>query len=168
MDGLENGNSGNPLAFLGLQRVGSDIEDSPIKRENGIELNSRGIPARKKNSLIYGADDVVSIPVKSPKKKFTSPTKPIKEQPEKFKHDNSNSMRGKIDRFEDEFDEDFEEELDDDKSIDFYEEELEAAAKPVKIIPKKKEVPETINIKNNDLDEEISVANRLNAQRLGV
>ena len=46
-------------------RVGSDIEDSPIKKAkaNGIELNARGIPARKrkKNSLIYGADDLVSI-----------------------------------------------------------------------------------------------------------
>ena len=42
-----------------------------MKNEEGIELNSRGIPARKKkkNSLIYGADDLVSIPVKSPKKR---------------------------------------------------------------------------------------------------
>ena len=32
-------------------------------KANGIELNARGIPARKrkKNSLIYGADDLVSI-----------------------------------------------------------------------------------------------------------
>lgn len=39
--------------------------------EGGIELNRRGIPARKrkKNSLIYGADDLVSIPIKSPKKR---------------------------------------------------------------------------------------------------
>ena len=34
-------------------------------KANGIELNARGIPARKrkKNSLIYGADDLVSISV---------------------------------------------------------------------------------------------------------
>ena len=46
-------------------RVGSDAEESPLKKAkgNGIELNARGIPARKrkKNSLIYGADDLVSI-----------------------------------------------------------------------------------------------------------
>ena len=34
-------------------------------KSNGIELNARGIPARKrkKNSLIYGADDLVSISI---------------------------------------------------------------------------------------------------------
>ena len=46
-------------------RVGSDAEESPLKKAkgNGIELNARGIPARKrkKNSLIYGADDLVGI-----------------------------------------------------------------------------------------------------------
>lgn len=44
---------------------------SPVKSEGGVELNRRGIPARKrkKNSLIYGADDLVSIPIKSPKKR---------------------------------------------------------------------------------------------------
>ena len=48
-----------------LIRVGSDAEESPMKKAkgNGIELNARGIPARKrkKNSLIYGADDLVGI-----------------------------------------------------------------------------------------------------------
>ena len=48
-----------------LSRVGSDLEESPMKKAkgNGIELNARGIPARKrkKNSLIYGADDLVSV-----------------------------------------------------------------------------------------------------------
>lgn len=48
-----------------LTRVGSDAEESPMKKAkgNGIELNARGIPARKrkKNSLIYGADDLVGI-----------------------------------------------------------------------------------------------------------
>merc|ERR1711874_872784 len=62
----------NPLAFLGLRRVGieSDVE-SPVKHDPGIPLNRRGIPARKrkKNSLIYGSDDLVSIPVRSPKKR---------------------------------------------------------------------------------------------------
>jgi hypothetical protein len=45
---------------------------SPVKLEPGIELNSRGIPARKrkKNSLIFGDDDVISLPAaRSPRKK---------------------------------------------------------------------------------------------------
>ena len=36
-----------------------------------MALNRRGVPARKRkrNSLIYGTDDLVSIPVRSPKKR---------------------------------------------------------------------------------------------------
>ena len=47
----------------------------PFLLLSGIALNLRGIPARKrkKNSLIYGADDLVSIPVKSPKKRGPKP-----------------------------------------------------------------------------------------------
>lgn len=68
----------NPLAFLGLKRVGQAGEEdqdpsivAASPQEGGIELNRRGIPARKrkKNSLIYGQDDLVSIPIKSPKKR---------------------------------------------------------------------------------------------------
>eukprot|EP00094_Tigriopus_californicus_P000053 TCALIF_00053-PA protein Name:"Similar to LIN9 Protein lin-9 homolog (Homo sapiens)" AED:0.07 eAED:0.07 QI:75/0.2/0.16/1/1/1/6/0/643 len=66
----------NPLAFLGLKRVGpeGEADQDPAMaspKEGGIELNRRGIPARKrkKNSLIYGQDDLVSIPIKSPKKR---------------------------------------------------------------------------------------------------
>ncbi len=60
-----------------------DLEDdalSPskceVKLEAGVELNSRGIPARKrkKNSLIFGDDDLVSLPVRSPRKKTTLKT----------------------------------------------------------------------------------------------
>ena len=57
----------NPLAAaLGLKHV-DDKQLSPSK----LALNRRGIPARKrkKNSLIYGTDDLVSIPIKSPKKR---------------------------------------------------------------------------------------------------
>ena len=38
---------------------------------SGLALNRRGVPARKRkrNSLIYGTDDLVSIPVRSPKKR---------------------------------------------------------------------------------------------------
>ena len=70
--------SKNPLSFLGLRRAGHDSDDeaeevqsSPRTSKGGLELNKRGIPARKRklNSLIYGIDDLVSIPIKSPKKK---------------------------------------------------------------------------------------------------
>ena len=54
-----------PPTYSSSIRVGSDAEESPLKKAkgNGIELNARGIPARKrkKNSLIYGADDLVGI-----------------------------------------------------------------------------------------------------------
>lgn len=78
----------NPMAYLGLRRRNAgetDSDASPVKKDPGIALNLRGIPARKrkKNSLIYGADDLVNIPIKSPKKrgpkverkKGVSPTK---------------------------------------------------------------------------------------------
>ncbi len=70
----------NPLAFLGLQRVG---ENSPSKAEN-VQLNNRGLPARKrkKNSLIFGGDELVSIPVRSPRKK--SPIKNAVPIPDKL------------------------------------------------------------------------------------
>merc|ERR1712062_309672 len=44
------------------------------------ELNRRGVPARKRklNSLIYGVDDLVSIPVKSPKKRGSNIKTPTK------------------------------------------------------------------------------------------
>ncbi len=51
---------------------------SPVKLEPGIELNSRGIPARKrkKNSLIFGDDDVISLPAaRSPRKKAAAAVK---------------------------------------------------------------------------------------------
>ena len=98
-----------------------------MKNEEGIELNSRGIPARKKkkNSLIYGADDLVSIPVKSPKKRGVQ--KPARE-PEKSKKE----IKTRLKRFEveDEDEDGFEDdvELEEpenmadsiDKSINFY------------------------------------------------
>ena len=76
----------NPMAYLGLRRRNeTDSDATPVKKDPGIALNRRGIPARKrkKNSLIYGADDLVSIPVKSPKKRgpktgFNMPTINIK------------------------------------------------------------------------------------------
>ena len=68
---------GNPLAFLGLRPVGEEPESPPgppppgSPSKGGVELNRRGVPARKRklNSLIYGTDDLVSIPVRSPRKK---------------------------------------------------------------------------------------------------
>ena len=85
-----------------------------MKNEEGIELNSRGIPARKKkkNSLIYGADDLVSIPVKSPKKRVVQ--KPARE-PEKSKKE----IKTRLKKFEDEDEEEFtdDEELDDQENM---------------------------------------------------
>ena len=177
---------------------------------NGIELNARGIPARKrkKNSLIYGADDLVSvfidlsliclllliipvssssdqrclsqvsIPVKSPKKKVggsptKQPTPNAAREPEKFKYENN--VRPKQEKFDDFYDdEDMEEDMDDDdnigdndKSVDFYNNAIpERIVKSVRSTPtKKKEMPEKIK---TELEEEISMGNRLNAQRLGV
>ena len=77
----------NPLSFLGLRRRGEENDeveetetgnDSPKTSKGGLELNRRGVPARKRklNSLIYGTDDLVSIPIKSPKKR--GPKTPIK------------------------------------------------------------------------------------------
>merc|ERR1712214_83400 len=76
-----NMSSKNPLSFLGLRRAGEELEEVEVKVETnnaspkmskgGLQLNKRGIPARKRklNSLIYGTDDLVSIPIKSPKKR---------------------------------------------------------------------------------------------------
>ncbi|CAL4168893.1 unnamed protein product, partial [Meganyctiphanes norvegica] len=59
----------NPLAALGLQRVGEE-RPSPSK-EPTIALNRRGMPARiRKKNRMYFDDDLVSSPtqMKSPKK----------------------------------------------------------------------------------------------------
>ena len=72
--------SRNPLSFLGLRKrdependeeSSNKNSDSPKMSKGGLELNRRGVPARKRklNSLIYGMDEMVSIPVKSPKKR---------------------------------------------------------------------------------------------------
>ena len=58
----------SPLSALGLKsRFGGDEEDKDKESNGGgMELNNRGLPARKrkKNSLIFGSDDLVSIPVR--------------------------------------------------------------------------------------------------------
>ena len=83
-----------------------------MKNEEGIELNSRGIPARKKkkNSLIYGADDLVSIPVKSPKKRVVQKSA---REPEKFKKE----IKTRLKKFEDEEEFTDDEELDDQENM---------------------------------------------------
>lgn len=81
--------SKNPLSFLGLRRRGEEspentenLEESPRTSKGGLELNRRGVPARKRklNSLIYGIDDLVSIPVKSPKKRNKNSSTPSKNE----------------------------------------------------------------------------------------
>ena len=141
--------------------MGTEYTESPTKSENSIELNRRGIPARKrkKNSLIYGSDDLVSIPVKSPKKKVIStPTKlNSKETPKKGR-----LTPGFEDPFDD--DSDFEKDLDSCSNENDYS-EVEKP-KPVAATPSKsKKVGEKTK---QELYEEMSLTNRLNAQRLGV
>ena len=53
--------------MYGIHVLGSPTKSSA----SGLALNRRGVPARKRkrNSLIYGTDDLVSIPVRSPKKR---------------------------------------------------------------------------------------------------
>ena len=143
-------------------RVGTEYNESPTKSESSIELNRRGIPARKrkKNSLIYGSDDVVSIPVKSPKKKVIStPTKlTSKETPKKGR-----LPPGYEETFED--DSDFEKELDScSNENDYCEVEK---SKPVTATPSKSKKLGGEKTKQ-ELYEEMSLTNRLNAQRLGV
>ena len=148
-----------------LCRVGTEYSESPTKGESSIELNRRGIPARKrkKNSLIYGSDDLVSIPVKSPKKKIIGT--PSKEAPKKGRltpgYDDNIDIDTNIDTFED--DSDFEKELES-YSEDFYSEaeksKVNSGAKGKKLGEKSKSKLE--------LEEEMSLTNRLNAQRLGV
>ena len=81
--------SRNPLSFLGLRKrdepekeeeTEANNSDSPKMSKGGLELNRRGVPARKRklNSLIYGVDDLVSIPVKSPKKRGSNIKTPTK------------------------------------------------------------------------------------------
>jgi len=171
LDELENDDSQNPLEFLGLKRVGTEMEGSPMKNEHGVELNNRGIPARKrkKNSLIYGADDLVSIPVKSPKKRVVQ--KPTKE-PEKVKRE----VAPKVKRVETDDDEDediFDDDNDNlsdslDKSVDFYEENMDDPdSPPPHEVKTPKKMTEEMRLQQ-ELEEEMSITNRLNAQRLGV
>ena len=100
----------------------SDRGEVPLYRPRDWQAPAR---KRKKNSLIYGADDLVSIPLKSPKKKLiTSPMKVIHvKEPEKSKSETNGKSRVG-DKFDNNFfeDDELEEELEDmDKSVDFYE-----------------------------------------------
>ena len=144
-------------------RVGTEYTESPTKSESSIELNRRGIPARKrkKNSLIYGSDDLVSIPVKSPKKKVIStPTKlNNKETPKKGR-----LTPGYDDQFDD--DSDFDKELDS-CSNDNEDSEIEKS-KPVSATPSKSKKLGDKSKTKQELYEEMSLTHRLNAQRLGV
>jgi len=157
----------NPLAFLGLQRVGKDYSESPSKSDiSSIELNRRGIPARKrkKNSLIYGSDDLVSIPVKSPKKKVIStPTKSFKESPSK-KIKVTPKVAVANDSFDEESDDYGREPELSDIEEDYEEKEEPKTPPPLPVTPKK-----TIERTKSrlDVEEELLSMNRACAQRLG-
>lgn len=162
----------NPLAFLGLARVGveSDVE-SPVKQEPGIPLNRRGIPARKrkKNSLIYGNDDLVTIPVRSPKKRTNKPKEPEKKKEVfmKLKNGNANNIKEEVDD---------EENLEDDTALEDSEQENEETEEdvddpgiqPVQLPTPRKIINEPVKIKEELDDEGLTIPDRLNAQRLGV
>jgi len=161
----------NPLAFLGLRRVGIESDESPVKHDPGIPLNRRGIPARKrkKNSLIYGSDDLVSIPVRSPKKKIvkvvTKETEPNKKEVfiklkdghlKKIKDEELGSHMNDETEPSDDPEEDDSEVLDEPESP-------EPVATPSKFLH---ETP--VKVKTEIEDEGLTIPNRLNAQRLGV
>ena len=97
--------------------------------------------------MIYGADDLVSIPVKSPKKRVVQKSA---REPEKFKKE----IKTRLKKFEDEEEFMDDEELDDqenmadniDKSINFYEDNIDEPDSPVPIKTPKK-VTNTLNFK---------------------
>jgi len=184
----------NPLAFLGLRRVGSENEESPVKQElDDIQLNRRGIPARKrkKNSLIFGGDEVVSIPVRSPKKK--SPVKSPKKDVEKEKDRKDSStpasvhvplsdvkrlarleldslvrnQNGNLSEGEEDAESltDMEDSYlkDEESEEEDEEEDLNELDQDIEDID-----PFEQSIKQDKDDDHISILNRLNAQRLGV
>ena len=119
-----------------------------MKNESGIELNRRGIPARKrkKNSLIYGADDLVSIPVKSPKKRGGQK---LLREPEKTKHVKPRVSKYQVEVEDAESEDEYEDELEDhgnkksgtEKSINFYEDNIDEPNSPI-IIKMPKNVKE--------------------------
>jgi len=162
--------------------------DAITKEEKGIELNSRGIPARKrkKNTRIYGADDLVTIPVKSPKKKSNNVPKDGKREEARNNKVNLGSFTDVEDEDDSDFDDDLEEEdeheeLKEHADSDYDEmahvakelamlQEIEVQHQKVKT-PSKVSTPRKTLEKvkpDTQLDEEISAGNRINAQRLGV
>ncbi len=111
----------NPLAFLGLRRVGDEPENDPpplpgSPSKGGVMLNRRGLPARKrkKNSLIYGMDEVVSIPVRSPKKKGNNSKT----------RDSSNKESDRLAEIREETEDDNEDDRDEEKEDEDAKEEL--------------------------------------------
>lgn len=154
--------------------------------DTDIELNNRGIPARKrkKNSRIYGADDLVTIPVKSPKKKLIA-----RESKKEVVRDHKINLGSFTDIEDDDESEDVEDDLDAEDDIEEAKEhidsdydELSNVANELAILQEaevkqkvkggsKASTPRKIleRVKpDSQLEEEISAGNRINAQRLGV
>ena len=152
------------FVYFLLFRVGTE---SPSKSASKIELNRRGIPARKrkKNSLIYGSDDLVSIPVKSPKKKLGSPSKSLRETPTKKSREtpSKNAATESFDSDSDDYN--YDPDLSDLEND--FDEDLQPNTPPplpVTLSPKKSiEKSKT----KRDVDEEVNNVNSLNARMLG-
>jgi hypothetical protein len=153
----------NPLSFLGLRRRGdaknADDEedlvkdpDSPMTSKSGMALNRRGLPARKRklNSLIYGSDDLVSIPIKSPKKR--GPKTPIKSNVDVDVEAADNSAEDLADSL---------------PSSPVKSPSKKKAKKVVRRSSKKIPTSEVV-VKNEPFDPELSSPEKKSAQRLGV
>ena len=150
----------NSFIYVCRFRVGTE---SPSKSASNIALNKRGIPARKrkKNSLIYGSDDLVSIPVKSPKKKIGSPTKSVKSTPSK----KTPSKVQRPESFDDDSDDFYRGDPDlSDIENDFHDDLQPNTPPPIPISPKKSVEK---NKGRQELEEEADNVSSLNARMLG-
>ena len=152
------------FVYCFLFRVGTE---SPSKSVSKIELNRRGIPARKrkKNSLIYGSDDLVSIPVKSPKKKLGSPSKSLRETPTKKSRETPNKTAATESFDSDSDDYNYDPDLSDLEN-DFHEDLQPNTPPPLPVTLSPKKSIEKSKTKR-DGDEEVNNVNSLNARMLG-
>ena len=106
---------------------------------------------------------MVSIPVKSPKKKVASPTKSVKETPTKRGKETPSKVLVS-DNFDDDSDDYYRDPDLSDIEDDFHDDDMEPNTPPPIPVTPKKSVEKN---KNRHDEEEMNNINRLNAQRLG-